>query len=338
MVKKTSAVRLGLITCSFFVILIIAGLIGLYISIFPGPKALEMTEFHPFKSEAAQDRFLALYEEREKDWPVPFESRMVETSYGSTYVRISGPENGPALVLLHGAGGNSLQWASNIVDLSQGYRVYALDSIYDNGRSIYTRAMEKPQDYILWLDEVFTGLALGNEVNLVGLSYGGWLTSQYALNFPGRLNKIVLLAPAGTVLPISPEWVRRAALGFLPDRYFIKSFLYWLLEDFVNQDEASRNLVDAWVEEAYIATRSFKPKSMVNPYVLSNSELQQIRVPTLFLVGENEKIYSAQQAVTRLNTVAPAIETEIIPDAGHDLTWVQAELVNRKILDFLAEP
>jgi pimeloyl-ACP methyl ester carboxylesterase len=61
-------------------------------------------------------------------------------------------------------------------------------------------------------------------------------------------------------------------------------------------------------------------------------------MPTLFLVGENEKIYSAQQAVEHLNTVAPNIETAIIPNAGHDLTLVQADVVNDRILDFLEKP
>ena len=45
--------------------------------------------------------------------------------------------------------------------------------------------------------------------------------------------------------------------------------------------------------------------------------------------------YSAEKAVRRLNTFAPQIKTEIIPGAGHDLTLVQAELVNRKVLEFL---
>ncbi len=61
-------------------------------------------------------------------------------------------------------------------------------------------------------------------------------------------------------------------------------------------------------------------------------------MPALYLVGENEKIYSAQEAVQRLNKVAPHIKTEVIPNAGHDLTIVQAEMVNRKVLEFLKQP
>lgn len=336
--RKSSNKKTVLIGCGSIVLLVTASIVGLYLFIYSGPSAFETSEFHPFRSEKARERYLALYDAREKTWPVPFKTKMVETSYGLTYVRISGSENAPVLVLLHGAGGNSLQWIPNIEELSQTYRVYAIDNIYDHGRSIYMRAMDRPDDYVIWLDEVFTGLELGNDISLVGLSYGGWLTSQYALHHPERLEKIVLLAPAGTVLPISSEWIERAILSLLPHRYFAKSFMFWLLEDFVNQDEASRNMVEEWADEAYVAARSFKQKSLVNPHVLSNSDLLRLNVPTLFVVGENEKIYSAQQAVERLNTVAPNIETTIIPNAGHDLTMVQAKVVNEKILEFLKKP
>ena len=56
----------------------------------------------------------------------------------------------------------------------------------------------------------------------------------------------------------------------------------------------------------------------------------------LFLVGEHEVIYSAVRAVRRLRRVAPQVTAEIIPGAGHDLTFAQPALVNRKILDFVA--
>lgn len=299
---------------------------------------MEITAYHPFRSAKAQEKYLALYDAREKTWPVPFETKIVETLFGSTYVRISGPENAPVLVLLHGAGGNSLQWIPNIESLSQTYQVFAIDNIYDNGRSIYQRAMENPYDFVLWLDEVFTNLELGNDIHLVGLSYGGWLTSQYAIYHPERLKKIVMVAPAATVLPLSSDWIKRAMLSFLPHPYFQKSFLNWLLEDFVNKDAESRKIVEEWAEEAYVGMRSFKLKSLVSPDVLSNSEWSRISTPALFLVGENEKIYSAQEAVNRLNSVAPYIKTIIIPDAGHDLTMVQADVVNNKILEFFEEP
>jgi pimeloyl-ACP methyl ester carboxylesterase len=70
---------------------------------------------------------------------------------------------------------------------------------------------------------------------------------------------------------------------------------------------------------------------------MSHEELRSIHVPTLFLVGENEVLYAAQEAVQRLHAVAPQIQTAIIPNAGHDLLLVQTEIVNQKIVVFLAQ-
>jgi pimeloyl-ACP methyl ester carboxylesterase len=226
----------------------------------------------------------------------------------------------------------------HIEALSEGYRTYAVDNIYDYGRSVYTRTIKGADDFVNWLDELFSILELGDNIDLMGLSYGGWLASQYALRFPNRLNKMVLLAPAGTVLPLRLEWMMRAILCAVPHRYFTKSFMYWLLEDLVQKDAASRAMVEEWVDDSFMAIRCFKRKSMVNPTVLEDRQLQSIKVPALYLVGENEKICSAQKAVQRLNKVAPHIKTEVIPDAGHDLTIVQVEMVNRKVLEFLKEP
>ena len=297
----------------------------------------KMTAYHPFRSTTAKEQYLNLYDIRAKKWPVDSQTRFVDTAYGQTFVRVSGPIAAPPLVLLHGAGGNSLQWLPNIEALSESYRVYAVDNIYDYGRSIYKQRIEKPDDYVNWLDELFSALELGNNIKLVGLSYGGWMASHYALRFPDRLDKIVLLAPGGTVLPIRLEWIMRAVLCLVPHRYFIKSFICWLMDDFAQKDEASRIFLDEEVDAAFVRMRCFKPIRLINPTVLKDEELQSIKVLALYLAGENEKIYSAQKAIQRLHQVAPQIRAEIIPNAGHDLTIVQAEMVNTKVLEFLKQ-
>jgi pimeloyl-ACP methyl ester carboxylesterase len=335
--RKKLILKPLLIGCGTIVMLVIVILV---VSFWPvlRPEGLEMSPYHPFRSAKAKEEFLKLYDARAKEWPVESEARTVATSYGQTFVRISGPVGAPPLVLLHGGGGNSLHWMPNIEALAEHYRVYAVDDIYGHGRSVYTRTMETSYDVVSWLDELFIALGLGDNINLVGLSYGGWQTSRYALSFPHRLDKIVLLAPAGTILPLRLEWVVRAVLCTVPHRYFTRSMMYWLLEDAVHKDEATRIIVDEWVTDSFTAVRCFKPKRLVNPTVLDDAEWRSIEVPGLYLVGENEKIYSSQMAVERLDRVAPHIEAEIIPDAGHDLTVVQTEMVNRKVLEFLKRP
>ncbi len=295
-----------------------------------------MTIYHPFRSAKAKEQYLNYYDIQAKAWPLASEAKMLDTSYGQTFVRISGPDGAPPLVLLPPAGGTSLFWKPNIEALSVDYKTYAVDNIFDNGRSVYSRPIKKPSDFVDWLDDLFTALDLGDNINLMGLSFGGWQTSLYALRFPQRLDKIVLLAPVATVLPVRLAFWVRAIPCIIPIHpYFPKSMFHWAFADLVNKDEAGRAVAEAFGTEMFLASRCYKLRPVPPVTVLTDEEWQSLNVPTLYLVGENEKIFSAQKAVQRLNKVAPQVKTKIILNAGHDLTVVQAEMVNRKVLDFL---
>jgi pimeloyl-ACP methyl ester carboxylesterase len=310
------------------------------LSLFSEPDMTEMPAHHPFKSTKAKDNYLKYYKERSEKWPVASETRMVETSQGETFVRISGPGDAPPLVLLASGGATSLFWIPNVETLSEHFRVYAIDNIYDFGLSVHTRAFRSSDDLMDWLDELFDALGLGNDINLMGLSYGGWLTSLYALHSPERLRRIVLIAPAATIFDLPGEWAWRGILSAIPSKYIMKRVMVnWLFEDLIkNGEEADQVLVDEYITDAMMALRCFKFKMPIPPTVLTDDELRSIEVPALFLVGENEKIYPSQQALDRLHAVAPRIHAEIIPGAGHDLTIIQAELVNGKVVDFIKRP
>ncbi|WP_299217328.1 hypothetical protein [uncultured Aquimarina sp.] len=66
--------------------------------------------YHPFKSEKAKEEYLDFYDEHAKMWPAPSKNKYIETSYGQTFVRISGPKDKPPLILLPGDTENSLSW------------------------------------------------------------------------------------------------------------------------------------------------------------------------------------------------------------------------------------
>ena len=289
---------------------------------------------HPFRSESARTAFLSHYDKQAGQWPVKFETRMVESAYGKTHVWISGPESAPPLVLLHGGPSNSLQWKANIEALSKDYRTYAIDIIIGTGRSINTVSIEKTTELVSWLDQTLTGLGLEDNINMMGLSYGGWITGQYALSGKKRLNNVILVAPAGTVSPLSMKWIKYAVLSLIPHPHFIRSFLYWVLPDFYRMDRAE---LDLHVEESFLAMRCFKPVKLLNPTVLTEKEWRRIQTPILLLIGENERIYSrnAFEVTSRINTLAPRVRTEVIPGAGHDLVFVQAERINSLVLEFL---
>jgi len=68
---------------------------------------------------------------------------------------------------------------------------------------------------------------------------------------------------------------------------------------------------------------------------MDDRELRSICVPTLFLVGENEKIYPARNAIERLSQVAPGIKTELLSGVGHDILRLRPKQVAEKVQEFL---
>ncbi|MEX0288632.1 MAG: alpha/beta fold hydrolase [Flavobacteriaceae bacterium] len=294
--------------------------------------------YHPFKSEKAKEKYLAFNAEHAKLWPVSSKNLYIETSYGQTFVRISGSDDKPPLILLPGDTENSLSWIPQIEDFSKQYKVYAVDNIYDNGRSVYSRPLKEPGDFVAWLNELFNALTLKNDINLLGFSYGGWQTSIYALAHPERLKKVVLISPSATVVQPRIGYLIPAILAhFFPSHFFTKRMVYWERKCLIKQGEAGKAIADHMTEEVVLAGKCFTKRKFVSPTVLTDNELQELKVPILYLIGEKEVMYSSHKVVRRLNEVAPQIKTMIIPDASHDITHSQAALVNSVVLDFLQE-
>jgi len=318
-------------------LLVLTFITWIYLSLIAGPDPFEVNDFHPFKSPKAKKEYLAFEEKMIKNWPVFSEEKTVTTSFGNTFMRISGPVDAPPLVLLPGGGSNSLIWHANIKAFSEEYRTYTLDNIYDWGRSVYIRKIENGQDFAFWLDELFDSLELDNNIRMAGYSYGGWVTSQYALNYPERLSHVVLIAPAWTILDVQNEWLLRTAKSLLPIRFFKKKIMYWVWRDLANMGTAGIKRVEDRIDYYQIAMKSFKLKTGVQPTVLTDDELQTFKVPVLYIVGENETCYDGESAINRLRQTAPQIETLYIYDTGHDLMFTHTDMVNNRILEFFRE-
>ena len=296
---------------------------------------MPISEYYPYRSEEARNRcFAHLDAVAARTWPPESREQVVATSYGRTFVRVTGPAAGPALVLLHGAGATSLMWAPNIRALSEEFRTFAVDQIGEFGKSSCSTPVAGIADLVGWLDELFSGLGLVRGFNLMGVSYGGALAAQYALKFPGKLDKVVLLAPANTVLPCGKAFWTRLIFAMISRRRGVPSFMRWIFADMVKRDPG---WVDSVVEDFFLNMESMERRRPVIPPVMTDAAWRSLTVAALFLVGEHEVIYSPRKAVARLKRVAPGVITEIVPDAGHDLTVVQAEAVDRRILTFLRQ-
>jgi pimeloyl-ACP methyl ester carboxylesterase len=138
----------------------------------------------------------------------------------------------------------SLMWAPNIEALSREYRTVAVDQMGEFGKSVCAKPIRTLQDLIAWLDELIGTLAARTRVSLVGMSYGGALATQYALHFPERLEKVVLLAPGATVLrPPAEFWVRLMGPGIARQKG-LRAFFRWVFADMARTDNAMGRVGD----------------------------------------------------------------------------------------------
>ena len=302
---------------------------------------MERAPYYPFRSEQSKVEFEAHVRERAKAWPVRFETRLLDTPSGQTFVRVSGSPTCPPLILLAGARASSLMWIDTIAALSAHHRTYALDTICDAGFSVNRRPISKPGDYVDWLDEVLRALALRERPGLVGVSQGGAVAAQYALRFPERVRSAVLIAPGGTVLRTSLSFFVRVMLLCIPrpggNESALDRTFRWVFADAFRGDEACRRRLESALAEVRAGAHLFALPRPPWPAVFTDEQWHNFRVPCLFLVGEHERIYSARAAVRRLERVAPHVKTEIFHGAGHDLTIVHPDRVAEAVLTFLAE-
>ena len=181
-----------------------------------------------FKTPEGEAAYLAAYDAAMKSWPVPYEEMEIPSRFGTTHVVVSGPRDAPPLVLLHGYWATLTMWTPNIADFSTDYRVYAIDVMGQPSRSIPDEPIRNAADYVAWLTATLDGLHL-DRVSLVGMSYGAWLALNYAVAAPERVQKLALLSPAASFLPIVRQFSLRGMLMlFFPTTCTVNSFMRWL--------------------------------------------------------------------------------------------------------------
>jgi len=294
---------------------------------------------YPFRSTQARDRYLANYDSWAQSWPAGSETRMVCTEAGETLVRIDGPADAPPLVLLPSSGCNSLLWIPDIEKYSTDYRTYALDAIYDNGRSVDARPVKSAASAVRWLDGLFDALGLVDGINMLGQSMGGYVTAEYLLHAPERVAKAIILGPPGVSVAPSGGFTARMFYMLIPSRVTYRAFVRWVMPvaaAVAERDADAASLLDDVLENMLLAAQCFKRTPFVMPRVLTDDELSGINVPVLYLEAEHERVCPPAEAVARLNAVAPQIETAVIPGADHSFSGVEPDAVHAAVLQFLA--
>ncbi len=287
-----------------------------------------------YRSPEGAAQYFAAYDAAMQLWPIPYESFDVTTCYGRTHINACGSKNAFPLILLHGGYASSTMWFPNVAELSAKFRVLALDTLGEPGKSLPTQQNATNRDCSAWLESVVSELGI-SKTHVVGLSRGGWLALNFALHAPQCVERIVLLSPAASFIPLN--WFFRAVAASvmrIRARAVLKAALYsWVAPGFtINQRYTEQFILGLLYWNWAMNSRGY---SGVMPSAFNGQRLSQIHIPVLMLIGDHDRL-NPPRAIELARRLIPQIETEIILNAGHMLSIEQPAAVNARILRFLA--
>jgi pimeloyl-ACP methyl ester carboxylesterase len=220
---------------------------------------------------------------------------------------------GEPLVVIHGGGGDARTWWRNIDELSEKYTVYAPDLPGYGGSQPL-----QGNYYIPELAEFIAKFAasLGLErFNLVGHSLGGGIALNFALKWPDKIKKLVLVSSLCLGREIA-FWVRLFSLPAIIISFgavimgILKS-IKWIIQH-LNPAGLIMPLSPAAMTVGTSIT-TFRQQTLV----LEN-RLHEVKIPTLLVWGGRDPIVPVNQAY-RAAKVIPDCRIEVFQNRGHNV-------------------
>lgn len=137
----------------------------------------------------------------------------VQLPDGRTHYDVSGPADGPRVMLVHGFSVPAYIWDSTVVALTAaGYRVARYDT-YGRGFSDRPDTRYDLDLFARQLTGVLDSLGWQEPVHLVGLSFGGPITATFTRRTPDRVRTLTLVDPAAGPTGMMPWYLRLPWLG-----------------------------------------------------------------------------------------------------------------------------
>jgi pimeloyl-ACP methyl ester carboxylesterase len=282
-----------------------------------------------YKSIEIKEKLWQVYNTKLEQWPVPYETRFVETEYGQIHVIISGPEDAPPVLLLHAASMGAWSWLYNVEALTGDFRTYAVDYIGEPGKSELMDMNKVPADGEALSDlygHIADELGIAAPYDLVAASFGGYIAVNHALHAPERVGKVVLLGPMGITPATSITNVKLVLYMLFPLKIFHNRMLHWALGDDPR--------VLAETEEWFRLVLSGITRKGVGPRTFSPEQLQEVRAPLLLILGNRDQLVGDPEKVRPLAEKVPDVRIEVLSSA-HLIGAEQPKESNTLIKEFL---
>jgi 3-oxoadipate enol-lactonase len=250
------------------------------------------------------------------------------------YYEVSGA--GPAIVFVHGLGGNHAVWFHQVADFAVDHTVVTMSqrgfAPSDDAPSGYD-----PGRLALDLENVLDA-ALVRRAVVVGQSMGGWPALRFALTRPDRVEALVLAdTPAG----IRDEEI----VAHLSKMVESASRLRTSPPSLGSHPALSPGFSRAHPAEAILyqtlTTFGSPPPATIAGQLaaagVSPTELRGLRTPTLFVIGSEDTVFPAA-ILLRASSYVPGARIATVEGTGHSPYFEKPEAWNAALRDFLDEP
>lgn len=251
------------------------------------------------------------------------------------HIRINGIDlyyeshgEGPAVVFLHGRGGNHLSWYQQVAAFRDRYRCIAID------HREFGLSREAPDGpgraaFVEDLRELLEKLEIPRAC-LVGQSMGGFTALAFAYRYPDRASGMVLADTSGGLRDERIVAAFRRSLPSLPRDVAIRA----LSDDFRRRDPAQAFLY-AEIGRLAPPVRESLEGLLTSQDGPSAQDLRGFRVPTLVIVGELDIVVPPDIARIVASSI-PGSRLEIVAGAGHSVYFEKPAEFNRILGEFLA--
>jgi pimeloyl-ACP methyl ester carboxylesterase len=251
-------------------------------------------------------------------------------------IRYTDAGTGPAVVLLHGLGGNSANWAFNTPALAQKHRVIVPDQVGFGG-SDKPLINYRVATYVDFLDKFLEGLKV-ERASLVGNSMGGWVAAAYALKHPAKVERLVLVDAAGFAPP--KEFDLAALSGLNPSTREGMKQLAGLV--FFNPLLKTDAAVDVLLAQRLSAGDGYTIQSLVESIHrgedMLDGRLGAIKQPVLIVWGRNDGLTPLAREGERFRREIPHAQLVVFDNCGHVPQVEKAAEFNAAVLKFLSQP
>ena len=242
--------------------------------------------------------------------------------------------SGPVVVLLHGLGGNSTNWAFQITALAQKYRVVVPDQV-GFGRSDKPLVNYRVQTYADFLDKFLDELKI-EKASLVGNSMGGWIAALYTLQRPSRVERLVLVDAAGFRPP--KEFDLATLSGLNPStREGMKRLANMV---FFNPLLKSDAAIDLMLTQRLSAGDGHTIQSLVESIYrgedMLDGRLSAIKQPVLLVWGREDGLTPLAREGAQFQKELAAARLVVFDNCGHVPQVEKAAEFNAAVLAFLA--